>query len=476
MLAMVRKQMDGLEDKVTGHVARIQQQSDRLRDAALARVDSKMSTMETLQPKLDRRLAELSGNYKGISDEMQAQIRRIDQMESRLWEWRHQLEEEIRGKFAETEQNFQRVAASVRIANASNEDALKRHAARVLRAEDRLAAHDDATRSLMDLHQQVADLEDRNQAQEALMSIESRDLMPPASRDLGPDSGGADRATVAALEARLHDIAQKMEHMVEESHDIHTRVEVHEERLKTFRTLCEDQESRYRALSDRVERSDWDGRLKELQHSTQLTDQQRSEQTDQIDLLRKKVFANETAFEEQGEQLRRLQERVAAAIVDHDGDARDVIRDALSFNMGVNIGGGDEAPLPANLREWMESVKADLQTVRADTELAPRVATLVGQLTDLAPRVIDQEKCVRSLLERVSRVEEKCRIGKASEPGASDAVSARVTRLEVEVERLCAEVECDRSEELRGRDEAPDLDGAGYVSAANANRRASATE
>ena len=44
----------------------------------MARLDSNLSAIQLLQPRADRRLAELSGNCKGLSEEMQVQVRRID--------------------------------------------------------------------------------------------------------------------------------------------------------------------------------------------------------------------------------------------------------------------------------------------------------------------------------------------------------------------------------------------------------------
>merc|ERR1740121_2274408 len=135
ILTAVRRQMESMEEKLGGQIVRVQQQGDRLRDAAFSRVDSKMGSMEALQPKFDRKLAELSGNYKGLSDEMQAQIRRIDQMDTRLWEWRHTVEEEVRTKFAEVEQSHQHINSAIRLANATNEDSMKRITSRLRRLE-----------------------------------------------------------------------------------------------------------------------------------------------------------------------------------------------------------------------------------------------------------------------------------------------------------------------------------------------------
>merc|ERR1719401_1414897 len=162
-LAALRRQFEGLEEKLVGQILRVQQQGDRLREAAFSRVDAKMGSMEALQPRFDRKLAELSGNYKGLSDEMQAQIRRIDQMDTRLWEWRHQLEDEMRGKFAEVEQSHQQVNSTIRLGNATNEDSMKRVQNRLRRLEglieERLGHSEEVNQGLAALDARLQEVE-----------------------------------------------------------------------------------------------------------------------------------------------------------------------------------------------------------------------------------------------------------------------------------------------------------------------------
>ncbi|CAK0885568.1 unnamed protein product, partial [Prorocentrum cordatum] len=64
ILSAVKQQMDALEDRLCSQIVRAQQQGDRVRDAAFSRVESKVATTEAAQPRVDRRLAELNGNYK----------------------------------------------------------------------------------------------------------------------------------------------------------------------------------------------------------------------------------------------------------------------------------------------------------------------------------------------------------------------------------------------------------------------------
>ena len=98
VLAAVRRQIEAFEEKVEKQISQLQVQGDKSKDTSLSRLEEKVSAAEGLQPRVERRLAELSGNFKGLSDEMQAQIRRVDLLDDRRWEWRHQVEEEMQKK------------------------------------------------------------------------------------------------------------------------------------------------------------------------------------------------------------------------------------------------------------------------------------------------------------------------------------------------------------------------------------------
>jgi len=433
--------MEALEDKLSGQIGRVQQQSDRLRDAALSRVDSKMVTMEALQPKLDRRLAELSGNYKGLSDEMQAQIRRLDQMDSRLWEWRHQLEEEVRNKFVEVEQNIQRVSSSVRVMSTANDDLQKRHNQRVQRLEgildERLQSSEDTQSGLMSLHERLEQLEQTRLQELALAPVDAA-----AGRGLSSPRPAFDSAALMDVETRVSDSFAKIDTLIEESRDAHTRLEAQEERLKSLHTRVESREEHYRWLNDRVERTDWEGRFKEIQAHLQEVDQGRIKQSEEIELISKRLETSDQAAEECADQVRRL-------YMDRQlfGGETTPPRDVSS---DMQVGPGLES-LSLDLKECSgricdlearsEALNSELQSMRSDVVLAPRVAALVDQLKDVAPKVIEQEMCVRELLEKVGRLEVEDRMKNTLEQGKSDSAAARMQRLEADVERLVVTVD-----------------------------------
>ena len=66
LLAAVRRQIETFEEKVEKQISKLQVHGGK--DASLARLEEKVSAAEGLQPRVERRLAELSGNFKGLSD------------------------------------------------------------------------------------------------------------------------------------------------------------------------------------------------------------------------------------------------------------------------------------------------------------------------------------------------------------------------------------------------------------------------
>ncbi|CAJ1369264.1 unnamed protein product [Effrenium voratum] len=163
MLAAVRRQMESLEEKVEKQLSR--QAQDRGREAAVQRLEEKLQATETLQPKVERRLAELSGNFKGLSDEMQAQIRRVDLLDDRRWEWRHQVEEELAKKCQQQEQQVQLLAAGLKTQKGLEDEAAK------LRVGVQLSGHKCTTASLLVACDGVASAVRRQKLEDELLYL-----------------------------------------------------------------------------------------------------------------------------------------------------------------------------------------------------------------------------------------------------------------------------------------------------------------
>lgn len=479
ILTAMKRQLEALEEKLQSQIQRVQQHGDRVREAALSRVDAKVGIMEALQPKLDRRLAELSGNYKGLSDEMQAQIRRIDQMDSRFWDWRHQLEEEVRSRFVDLENAQKESDSAIRLASATNEDALKRVSSRLRRletlVEERMGYYDDVNQSLAGLDARMQEMEASRIQDLALSSVDALS----ASRALAPpDLGASDcAASTALVEARVAEALARVDSADRDFKELQVRVEAQEERMRSFRTLLDSKEETYRAA--KFDRQDWEARARELHEAQQELDKHRLQHREQLEVLGRRLGQHDEAHEEVCLQLRRLQDRGVVAPADLDGAGAgadgDGAADAAEEEWAVRL----EA-----LEERVEALNVDLQTVRADAELAPRVAALVESLSQVAPKVVQHDratkelqeklgnleavtdrsvkslhdrfglweakaalaeataKSVRELHEKLGQLETKAAMSPALSPGRTgDAMATRVNQLELEVGRLRSEIE-----------------------------------
>lgn len=336
ILTAMRRQLESLEEKLGSQIVRVQQQGDRLRDAAFTRVDAKMGQMEALQPKFDRKLAELSGNYKGLSDEMQAQIRRIDQMDTRFWEWRHQLEDEVRTKFAEYEQAQKQVNSKVRLAEATNEDSMKRIQNRLRRLEglmeERLTYSDETNQSLAALDARLQEIE-AARIQELAICAPDPGVLARADASL---DGGSNGMGAPYLEAKLGEACKRVDGLEKELQEAQASLQAHEEKLRSLRTQMDAKDEALRI--SKFDRQDWESRSKELQHVTQELDKHRIEYGERLEVYQKRFEHQDQAHQELLDQLRRLHERTYAGLAATAAAAQALEEEPYAEELGA----GDE--------------------------------------------------------------------------------------------------------------------------------------
>jgi len=455
-----------LEDKMGAQIAKVQQQGDRLRDAAFARVDSKMASLDTLQSRFDKKLAELSGNYKGLSDEMVAQIRRIDQMDSRMWEWRHQLEEEMRSKFAEMEQNQQQMASMIRLSSATNEESIKQCKKSIKRLEslmeERLSCNfwEDTNQSLSALDARLLELETARLHE---LAYESEPLPLPAAFNGDAAVGGPLELESQAPHdfdiTKMNDIVRKMDQLLQDAQEAQTKLEEQEVRLRSLRTLVDSQEER----NSKFERQDWDGRLSNITASCQDLDKQRMQQVERLELVERKLEQHIKSYDELelddvAKQLQRIQADVAvlsrsaimaadtSGFVDGDSATNSPGHDQANHTANTNGGSlmweelADLKGRVLDVEQRVDRAETSLEESQTDTELAPRVAALVDALQQVAPKVMDQERSVTELHEKVGQLEFKTSM--LTDPAKSgDVLSSRINQVEYDLGNLKRSVE-----------------------------------
>lgn len=381
----VRRQI-ALDDKYSGQLSGFlrTQESDRLRDVVPAKADPKMGLVESIQPKLDGRLAELNRKYEGLSDEMQMQTQRTDQIDTRLLEWRRGLEEEIRAKFADIESSHQHISSNARVSHATNEDYVKQ-------LNDRLSRIDRVVEEHKAFHEvQHGDVANIRQHLKEMEESRVHDL----TRNDRRHAPGHDPAALLAVEARVQDLWSKLQELWREVHDNHMRMEAQEERLKALSTKFETTEDQYGRLNQREEGFDWESRFTELSSHMSELSQHRREQGERLEHVQRKLDSHSDLHVQSAADLHSFRERWGATPPGEGAMAGGITSDAraaLSMEMKDCL----QRQRASDCR--LASLASDLEAVREDLALAPRVAALVEQLREIAPRVMDHEHALRSL-------------------------------------------------------------------------------
>jgi len=444
-----RRQIEAMEERLGGRISRLQKQFDALHEQALAHVDAKVGALDALQPKLDRRLAELSASYQVLSDETQAQIRRADAADQRLFEWKRQLEEIVRAKQDDHETQIQGLSSAHRVLGASNEDTQKGLVQKLKRLEglvEDLMRHSEETRcGVVDVHGRLADIEERHHtllADAEVTGLECGARHGPSQKagpHLDDKEGSAD--TIVA-DHRIADVERKVDNLLSEFPAIHARGEAQEERLRTLRTLHDARDDHHRRLNERIEGSDWDGRLRELQRTVEDRGRKTAEHQEQIELMAHQLKRHEQAHEDVGSELRRLHHVARGSAGDLESsmppastrntDGRCVDADAADRSHSESAVDSQVESCLARMRDIEGRIDATGDELRAlkaershDEMLAKRVDQLLAQLSGVAPRIVEHE---RRLREHSSKHEEQS-VG-------SDGLTLRVGRLEVRFERF----------------------------------------
>lgn len=213
----------------------------------------------------------------------------------------------------------------------------------------------------MHLHGRITDLEEQR----------TRDAALEVSPIPCPEPSGL-------LEAQLSSMQQKVEHLQQESHDVRSRMEAQEERWRSLRTLYEAKDEQYRALGDRVERENWEGRFREVSSRLQDLDSFRQEQLERLQIVEQRLAMDFSA------------EVLGPETKSSPGPSSTV--------QEVN----DILPHIEELSSRITAMSVQLDTVKAEQDLAPRVSALVAQLKDVAPKVIAHEGSLKAVQEQVT--------------------------------------------------------------------------
>lgn len=468
ILGMMKRQMEALEDKLSGQISKVEKHGNQQWNNSLTRVESKMGSIEQQHPRINNKMAELSGGLKVVSDEMQAQIRRTEQVETRLWDRCRQIDEEVRFKISALEQSHQQISSSQKVGQIKIEDVLKKYGERLARLEllqeERQAQAEDAAQGVLHLHSRLAEVEDQRckdlaERQEEALVRSVAEALPPEPVD------------VSGLEEKLGSILPTLDYLQQELVEIRQRVNSQEERFNFLRANTERGDERLRALAERVECENCASRLKELNNYVhEVVSKKHIEYQERLEVLASGHSEYQCQFEALKQAFHRLQETQRGGIAE-------VLAPSAAEPEQMPAAVEETVPIVAPVtaeavaaiedrvskyEERLEAFGGELELVRGDMGLAPRVTTLIKDLKDLAPKVISHELSFRELQDTLKQVDAKA----ADSTMSCDQFEVRLTRMEQEVERLRGEIE--------GLDE--EQDGDGEAAEALRARRPSATE
>jgi len=238
---------------------------------------------------------------------------------------------------------------------------------------------------------------------------------------------------------KMQDICQKLDYTQKEAHDVHARLEAQEERLRSLRTAHELKEQHFNHLNNKVERTDWDAKFREVQNQLADMHQQKTSHAEKLEVLSQQLGMHEAAHDEFREHVGKIRGQLSGL-----GNGKAPADTGLEQDVSVLAQRLEEAELR------LDQVDANGEAAQQNQDVVPRVMALVDTLKDVAPKVIDNEACLRDVLERVACLEGGARLSGArpeykqqggTAGAAHEDLSARVTRVEADVRRLVAEVE-----------------------------------
>jgi len=309
LIGLVRRELEHLESRLSMQITRVRdgaaaamQKTDKLREVSQARLDAKVAASEVAMTKLDRKMSEVTGALRGLSDEAQAQIRRADSVDTRLWEFRHQLEDEFRQKLKDMSMSIQEISSNHRVTLSAGEDTQKRLSAQVKRIDGVLQ---ERTAQTNDAEQAIVNLQARVEAVEETCRREMEDTKA-AYEELRSMGSPTERATSQTdtrfwqLEAQISDMAQKVERLFLEAHGDRgweARFQEHEVRLTGMRAKLDSQDEHYASFDERF-RLDWESRYDNLRKLVQEATGKHLDGVERLESLQRWAEATDRAYEE----------------------------------------------------------------------------------------------------------------------------------------------------------------------------------
>jgi len=444
LVGVVRRELEHLESRLSMQITRVRegaaaamQKTEKLREVSQARLDAKVSSSEVFMSKLDRKMSEVTGALRGLSDEAQAQIRRADSVDTRLWEFRHQLEEEFKQKLAEMSMSIQEISSNYRVTLSAGEDTQKRLAAQVKRLDGALQEKNvqtnDAGQAIVNLQARVAAMEETCQREVENAKAACEELRSAGS--LTEPSTSQTDTRFWQLEAEMSDMAQKVERLFLEAHGDRgweARFQEHEVRLTGMRAKLDSQDEHYASFDERF-RQDWEIRYDNLRKSVQEATCRHLDGVERLESLQRWAESTDRAYEElrkicfgcqvesacptpkENSQIPRIDalgnniRALADQVQIQDGSIFSIREKLRDVDRIASAKSQQESQNDMDMQRRMVKVEHDMKIVKDDMQAQTK---LMGDMRSMqSPRELSPspayQHMVRSLDERTKTLEEK---------------------------------------------------------------------
>ncbi|CAK0793328.1 unnamed protein product [Prorocentrum cordatum] len=377
---------------------------------------------------------------------MQAQIRHADAVEERFSESRRALEDSFRSRHSELEQDIKAVAKDI----SECHDSLERHHQSQQQKQQKVSDELCANRRAGEiLSGRLEDLEAKlcEVAQAKIDEIEQATSVlaadaPVASGWLTTPTAVAGEPASAAhlciLERRVSDLAARLDEVLQDSSELHSRLALQEQQLSAASRKVESREEAWHELKERVERGDWDGRIVQLRRSLQEEARQAAFNAEQVTRLTRRL-----------EGVEQVQEQLEARLVPARARAGDEDRTASAEELPLQVQELRDAL--AALRAKSDLAECAQEQLRARVDAAPRGdgrGDLAEQLREAVASIADQEQRLSVMEPRVQALQASLHgLGPLRLPAPAEDLE----QLAREVQRLAGAVQCLPEEQAAGQ-------------------------
>jgi len=439
IIGAVQRRLETFDEKIAGLRKDVlkTQASDQVREV---RADINKSISQ-VKGDVDKSVAGLQGAYKALSEEMQEQIKTVQHLSGRDSARGH-FEEDIRLKLEQLERGQTQLRTAQKTAAISTEDTLKKYDHRILKLEnehgDRRAHAEQTGQNIDILHQRLQEIEQHHELALAL---------PQGESSTNKEFNTGDDSRHAALEAQVDAISAKLDRLSTESRDVrdvHSAVAAHDEGIKALRTLFNQKHEHLQTLSNRVQGTDWEGRIKDLHKAHQDHSESTMAHSEKLQVLERDLRQAERNHEQLADNVQRYLGPVNSEAVAPELEPGTLhTSDGLSVEMRVE-------ELGASVLDLDDRVAAAAAEARHSSELVARIeqvapgSQLTQKVLDQEQRAAHQEECVTDILKRVGSLELNVKmlrpgtgIGDTANPRAGlDTLAVRVGKLEAQINQI----------------------------------------